>query len=268
MKTVVYQSYRTTNVPPWITRSMESVKSWAAMNGFEYRFIDDRFFDYVPQSYREKVKNHMLPITDLARLEVAREFLDAGFDQTIWVDADVIVFNQAKFNVETKEDFAFCREVWIRRLILFGITLPVTRCDHKVNNAVMVFKKSNSILDFYRNSCYALAENMPRKFDAGYVSTTFLTWLHQRRPLPLLTNIALLSPLIMNDLANGTDKYAQLFMKEFAYPVYAANLCHTMNSGTYMGVRTSNAVYDAAIDCLIESEGQILNQYLPVKVNS
>lgn len=268
MKTVVYQSYRTTNVPPWIERCMESVKSWSTLHGFEYRFVDDRIFDYVPQSYREKARNNILLITDLGRLELAREFLDQGFERTIWVDADVIVFNPAKFSVDVKEDFAFCREVWIRRLILFGVTLPVTRCDHKVNNAVIVFTSSNSMLDFYRSSCHSLVENMPRKFDPGYVGTTFLTWLHKRRPLPLLTSVGLLSPLVLHDLVSGRGKYAPMFMEKFAYPVYAANLCNTMNNGWYMGVRTNNGVYNAAIDSLVESEGRVLNQYLPVDLNS
>ncbi len=263
MKTVVYQSYRTSNVAPWITRCMESVKSWSILNGFEYRFIDDRIFDYVPSSYKEKARNNMLLMTDLGRLELARELLDEGFERTVWVDADVIIFNPPKFSVDIKEDFAFCREVWIHHPKLFGVTLPITRCNFKVNNAVSVFTASSTMLDSYRMSCHSLVENMPRVFDPGFVSTTYLTSLHKQNPLPLLTNVALLSPLVLHDLANGGGRYARLFMEKFAYPVYAANLCSTMNNGKHMGIRIHNGMYDGVINRLLETKGGILNQYLP-----
>ncbi len=247
---------------------MESVQSWAKLKDFEYRFIDDRIFDYVPASYREKARNNMLLMTDLARLELAREFLDGGFDRTIWVDADVLVDNPEKFEIDVQEDFAFCREVWIHRPVLFGIIFPVIRCNRKVNKAVSVFTKREPMLDSYRQSCRMLIENMLRKFDPGFVSTTYLTSLHKRSPLPLLTNVALLSPLVLQDLAHSGTRFARLFMRKFGFQVYAANLCGTMNNGTYMGVKTDNHVYESVVDKLLASEALLLNRYLPVKLNS
>lgn len=41
MKTVVYQSYKTTGVPQWIERCMDTVKKWASKQGYDYRFYDD-----------------------------------------------------------------------------------------------------------------------------------------------------------------------------------------------------------------------------------
>lgn len=52
LKTVVYQSYRTTEVADWRRRCMRATQSWAAAEGFDYRFIDDSFFDCVPDRYR------------------------------------------------------------------------------------------------------------------------------------------------------------------------------------------------------------------------
>ena len=45
MKTLVYQSFRTSDVPGWVTRCMKSVRGWAADRGFDYQFFDDRFFE-------------------------------------------------------------------------------------------------------------------------------------------------------------------------------------------------------------------------------
>ena len=45
MKTVVFQSYKTEDVPPWIATCMDGVRQWSAAKGFDYRFMDDQFFD-------------------------------------------------------------------------------------------------------------------------------------------------------------------------------------------------------------------------------
>ncbi len=46
MKTAVYQSYRTRDVPAWVNRCMQSVRAWADAQPFDYRFIDDRLGRY------------------------------------------------------------------------------------------------------------------------------------------------------------------------------------------------------------------------------
>ncbi len=73
MKTLVYQSFRTSDVPGWVTRCMKSVRGWAADRGFDYQFFDNRFFEYAPDWYREKVKHRRLLVGDLARLELAKQ---------------------------------------------------------------------------------------------------------------------------------------------------------------------------------------------------
>jgi len=59
MRTVVYQSFRTENVPAWISRCLESVRLWAGAKGYDYRFIGDEIFDLAPGWYREKAKNRI-----------------------------------------------------------------------------------------------------------------------------------------------------------------------------------------------------------------
>ncbi len=41
MKTIIYQSYRTENVPTWISTCMQTVKDWATLKGLDYQRIDD-----------------------------------------------------------------------------------------------------------------------------------------------------------------------------------------------------------------------------------
>ena len=57
MKTVVYQSYRTHDVPPWVEACLQSTRAWAASRGFQHRFLDDRFFDFCPRWYRQRVND-------------------------------------------------------------------------------------------------------------------------------------------------------------------------------------------------------------------
>jgi hypothetical protein len=263
MKTVVYQSYRTVDVPKWMKECMNSVRLWAEKKGFDYVFLDDRFLEYAPAWYRSAARDCILPIADLARLEVAHEFLSNGYQRTIWVDADVLVFDSERFDIPIELEYAFCREVWLRKQQLFGVTLPIIRRDEKVNNAVTVFTKGNSMLDFYRASCLRLISNMPDKFDPGFISTTFLTWLHPKIDFPLLTNVGLFSPLLVNDLAKNMTRYVKIYMKQFGSPIYAANLCGTFRNGRYMGVDVSDELFDEAIRIMLETKGDVLNKHLP-----
>ena len=54
---------------------MQLTREWAALRGFDYHFLDDRFFDLVPPWYRNKVKGNILVTSDLARLLVAKGLL-------------------------------------------------------------------------------------------------------------------------------------------------------------------------------------------------
>jgi hypothetical protein len=43
MKALVLQSFRTVDVPAWLSSCMHSVRQWASHNQYDYRFIDDAF---------------------------------------------------------------------------------------------------------------------------------------------------------------------------------------------------------------------------------
>src|SRR6202035_2631516 len=115
MKTVVLQSFRTTNVPAWMQRCMSSVRAWADLHGYDYEFMHDRIFDLCGADYLAQVGDNKRSITNLARLELIRLRLAGEFERAIWLDADTFVFAPATFRMDIREGYAFSREVWVQR---------------------------------------------------------------------------------------------------------------------------------------------------------
>ena len=164
MRTVVYQSYRTTRVSTWIESCMESVRSWAAANAFDYQFIDDRLFDSVPPWFREKAGQQICPVTDLARLVVARDLLAQGYERTVWVDADMVVFAPDRMAVKIDKDFAFCHEVWVKSDANGEPTWV-----QQVNNSITIFTRGSIHLDFFIDACQRIARSKTQldRLDVG-----------------------------------------------------------------------------------------------------
>src|SRR5882757_9356511 len=123
MKTIIYQSFRTENVPGWIAACMKSVREWAEAKGFAYRFWDDRFFDFVPRELYPRASVNKCVLTDYARLIAAKQLLSEGWDRAVWLDRTVLGRPQ------------------------FRLT---------VNNSVSVFCKNETIIDFYLEAAGAI----------------------------------------------------------------------------------------------------------------
>lgn len=257
MKTVVYQSYRTEDVPGWMTRCLKTVRDWADRKGFDYEFIDDRLFDHVPKWFREKVGGNKVLMSDLARLELARAFLGMGYERTIWVDADLVVFDADRFDIEVTGKYGFCREVWIDRT-REGTGLAT---EH-VNNAVTVFMTANSMLDFYIHACKSIVGGRNGAFSNNVIGTEFLTALHQALRFPLIDNVGLFSPPVANDIAAGGGAMVDAYMKAFGRPLRAGNLCASFRNRKHDDVFMTDSVYDRAIDTLLETGGTVLNDRL------
>jgi hypothetical protein len=271
LKTVVYQSYRRTEVPGWIARCMRTVECWAALKGYDYVFIDDRLFDYVPSWYREKVNGQVQLVSDLARLELAKELLSSGYERTIWMDADLVVFDAESFDITIREEYAFCREIWLEKLeVLRALRYGLTSLSwprrvqalFRVNNAATVFTKANSMLDFYIHACKLLVKNRRGAIPKQEVGTFFLTRLYESLHFPLLTDIALFSPLVMHDIAHGRGDYVKLYIEEFGSAVRAANLCASYSGEKYNGLRMSDRLYGLVLDRLMETKGAVVNSHL------
>ena len=259
MDTVVFQSYRTTGVPAWIGRCMESVRAWAAANGFEYRFYDDALLARAPDWYREKARHNVLLVSDLARLLVARELLEAGYRRTIWMDADLLVFDPRPARFELADGYAFCREIWSWRNEDGSPRL----LPERANNAVSVFDRGNPTLEFLAYAAQAMVRNTPGEVPPTAVSTSLLSGLNERIGLPLLRHIGALSPHAMIALLNGEAAYLQPFMARVGEPLVAANLCGSFRDARNHGTTLDEGVYEAVVRLLLDSRGAALNRFLP-----
>ncbi len=256
MRTVVYQSYRTTNVAPWIARCMATVQAWAQANGFDYRFIDDRLFAYAPDWFREKAQHHVCPVSDLARLLVAKELLAQGYARTVWVDADMLVFAPQHLRLDAIREFAFCKEIWFYR-----DADGQAQYREGVNNAITIFTQHNRHLDFFIDACLRIADTRPQlgKLDVG---TLFLSQLGQILPFQVLTNVGLFSPDLMADMLRGADDSLRSYAARLNAPLACANLCTSLQGSSVNGIVCDDALFDAVVDRCLQTQGDVINQWV------
>jgi hypothetical protein len=271
MKTIVYQSFRTRNIPAWINDCLQSVEAWARSHGFEYSIIDDRLFECVPAWYREKVGGNVLLLSDLGRLILAREFLQSGYDRVIWVDADVLIFSPLRFDIGITSEYLFCNEVWLHqmnprewfwRFVTSGRAARII-CSRRVNNAVAVFTAGNSLLDFYISAAESVVRNRSQKeLTPWTVGVGFLTRLHAAIKIPLLDTVGQLSPLVCRDVAEGGTRFVSLYGRALQSPVFAANLCSSLVGKRSYGVSISESMILRAMHNLTSSQGKAINQFV------
>ncbi|MCG8509495.1 MAG: hypothetical protein MI741_09735 [Rhodospirillales bacterium] len=236
MKTLVYQSFRDTNRPVWIETCLASVRAWAETQAFDYRFFGDGFLDLVPDWYREKSGGRLPIITDLARLLAAREQLDAGYRRVIWLDADVLVFRPEVLRIDVAKQFAFGREIWVQRTASGRL-----RAYRNVHNAVCVFLRGNSFLDFYIHACQSVVSRLDGGVPQQIVGPKLLTSLHNSVGFQLIDAVAMFSPLVVCDILTGGGPALDLLLKRSDDPIGAANLCASLAHGVRDGVRLNDA---------------------------
>ncbi len=253
MKTVVYQSFRNKDVPAWITACMASVKAWAQAQGFEYRFYDDAFLARAPDWFRQKCAGQICPVTDLARLVVAKELLAEGWQRTVWVDADLLVFDPGALQISAQSGFALCLELW-----LYADASGARRVSQRVNNSVAVFCAGSLHLDFFIDACVRIARQREQigKLDVG---TAFLSPLRQILPFPLITEVGMLSPAFMAEIAAGQPAGVADYMRALPGPLAAVNRCGSLQGQPVHGVVADDALYEAVIARLLATRGGALN---------
>jgi hypothetical protein len=252
--TIVFQSFRTDRVPGWISRCLESARRWAGMRGFEYLFLDDRFFDFIPADLRARTANKVI-LSDLARLLVSRDLLCKGHRRLVWIDADVVVFDPDRWQVPDESDYYFTHELW-----------PTphpggVRLDVRANNAVMVFSRNCAVLDFYIDMAKRILLSEP-ELKNWHLGVRFLTGLRNVCPLPVLPNIAMLGPDLIKDLLRGPKQLTSAYVRAMGEPLVAANLCASYAGSTIEDLTLTDAVMDEITNSLVETRGQALNQFL------
>ena len=224
MKTVVYQSYRTTEVAPWIECCLASVRDWTAAQGWDYRFIGDEIFDLAPGWYRDKAQGRTPVITDLCRLILARDLLAEGYVRVIWLDADVLIFDPENLHITVSEEFAFGQETWIQpgKGAGKGRRLKATT---NVHNALCVFTEGNSFLDFYIHACLSVVRRIEGPMVPQLVGPKLLTALHNILGFQLAPEVGAFSPLLLSDIAGGGGPALDLYRESAPATARAANLC-------------------------------------------
>lgn len=252
MNTIVFQSYRTHNIPRWIKRCLESVQSWAQMSGFTYRLIDDSFLALAPDWYRAKTSEYITLTTDLARLVYARQCLLDGFDRAIWVDADVLVFCPSSLTLDPNLSCGYCREIWVDKEES-GAVVP----DPKVNNAVCLFtNEAIAHLDSYIDYCYSTIQGLSEIRDGLEVGTRYLSAVHSAKALIL--NVGLINPVIMQAILEEDEDLLARYVEWQGSCVYAANLCHSIRRffGPMPGLY--DCLCNAIVEKLVANQGGVL----------
>jgi hypothetical protein len=257
MDTVVLQSFRTHDVPRWLARCLQSVRSWARREGWAYEFLDDQFFAFAPEWARKRCEGNIYALTDICRLQWMRDRLDAGCQRVIWADADVLVFAPSRLDVRTARGHAFAHELFLR-LRPDGTASPL----EGMNNALMVFEQGQRVLDAYLATSLDHLSTLP----AGVVPRTalgpqLLAALDREQGLDRLNGVGLFTLALMREIAVGGGPLTRQCVRLSPAPLGAANLCHFMRNATPLESRPAfDAVYDTAVERLLVSAEDVLRE--------
>ena len=222
-ETLVIQSYRTENVPAWINSCLGSVEAWASLCGLDYRFFGNEIFQRVPAWYRERAKGCLPVLTDLGRLILVREALGSGVGTVIWVDADILIFDPEKLRVDIDAEYAFSRELWVQP---GARGLKVYR---NVHNAFCMFRQGNPFLDFYIHACLSVMRRVDSNVPNQIVGTKLLTAMHNIIGFPLVEQVGMASPLVLQDLSAGAGGPALTrLVAKSPVTLRAVNLCGSL----------------------------------------
>lgn len=211
-------------------------------NNYCYQFLDDTFFDYAPEWFRTIVNGQRHLVSDLARLELANEYLSGEWDKVIWVDADVFVCDVKNFTLDLNYDFLLCRELWMTK------KMDEIIVSNRVNNSILMFSRKNPFLNFYRHACKKIVLNKQGVLRHTEIGTNFLTGIPQQ--LPLIRTVAIFSPFVLSAFFRNEKIIIDQYIKEFSTPIHAINLCLTFRNTQYQGVILTDDVFMGAIDRL------------------
>jgi hypothetical protein len=216
--TLVLQSHRQPLPLTWLQSCLDSVSNWSENNHFDYRFIGDDLFDFVPDDLLEKTARQRVIATDLARLYALQNEILAGYETVVWCDADFLIFNPEQF-VLPETNFALGREVWIQH-----DSDNRLRAYRKVHNAFMMFRQGNSFLEFYADTAERLLRLNTGPMPPQFIGPKLLTALHNIVICPVLESAGMLGPLVIKDLLRGGGPALDLFRQKSAEQIFAANL--------------------------------------------
>jgi hypothetical protein len=250
MRTVVIQTFRERNVPQWLERAMQSVRSWAMHWGYEYQFRGDEIFDLCGDAYLRAVGDNKRSITNLARLEWINRCIAEGYERVIWLDADTFIFDPEHLDLEIESGYAAGREVWIE--MEHGRPRVETCGAH---NAALVVVGRQPDIDWMIATIRYIAGSRPLQ-NSFQVGVKLLTGLHAGLRFPVLPQVGILSPATITALATERHGLLRMFAQESGYPLRAANLCWSQTAGG------DASEIERAMDLLEATRGMAINRFL------
>lgn len=207
---------------PWYDTCTSSVRRFARLNGFDYRWLDDELFDVLPERLREKTRRQTVVATDLARLAVLEAAIAEGFERVVWIDADVLVLVPERLSLlDTGAQFG--REVWVQKEP--SGRLKVYR---RIHNAFMSFRRGDPVLPFYRFAAERIVDRFvpdDRGMVPQLVGPKLLTHLHNAIGFDVLESVGMLSPLVVRDLLSGGGPALERFAAASEIAPVAVNVC-------------------------------------------
>ena len=221
--TVVIQSHRLPLPFDWLEPCLESVRTWAASRGYDYRFEDDAIFERLDDDLWQQTRSQLVIASDLARLAALQAALEEGYGCAVWIDADTLVFDPDRLHL-AQDDYALGREVWVQEDVQGR-----PRSYVKVHNAFMQFRMGNPFLAFYRHA----AERIVRAHAPGHmvpqiVGPKLLTAMHNIIGCPVVEEAGMLSPAVSRDLlAHGGTALDEFGLRSIRRPA-AVNLCGSL----------------------------------------
>jgi hypothetical protein len=228
MSTKIIQSHRIPLPYDWLDTCMNSVRYWCDENKYEYQFLDDAFFDFLPERIRNKYDGRQVVLADLARLKAIQAILDQGYDRVVWLDADMLVFRPELFLLPAAdnlpEGYMLGREVWVQSRPDKPNKLQAHK---KVHNAFLLFDRHNSFLDFYADQAERMLSLAKQSIPPQFIGPKLLTALHNIIGCPVMEAAGMLSPAVIEDLLSQGQKTCalNLMLKRSSVPLVAANLC-------------------------------------------
>ncbi len=217
-ETLVIQSHRDPLPFPWLAHCIDSVKHWAALHQFDYRWVGDECFSSLPADLWQKTREQLVIASDLARLYLLQRALEEGYHSVVWCDADFLVINPERLQLP-QAAYAFGREVWVQ-----AEASGKNRARVKIHNAFMTYRRGKTFLPFYIETAERLLTMHQAGMPPQFIGPKLLTALHNMLHFDVVENAGMLSPPVMLDLLRGGGDALTLFLSHHRQMPAAVNL--------------------------------------------
>lgn len=203
---------------------MASVRNWAALQGWSYRFMGDEIFDLVAPDLRAKLQDRTPILADLARLELMQQHLDQEGGQALWIDADSLVLNP-HWSPALDSPASFGQEFWVQD----NAGSTAWRHYQSPHNAFMSFSAGSPILPFLRYTATNLLERVDiENLAPQFVGPKLLKALHNLCPFKLHEQAGALSPALTIELATEPGPAVDYYRDKGGPALSVVNLCQSL----------------------------------------